>query len=220
MHGWRVMAKSTITNNYARSMQNSPIRHGPTVKIFSRCGCVTGQARRSLHGMFAFAIVDDDELFLARDPLGIKPLYYVEAGRSLAFASEIKALAGAPGPVREFPAGHSYSSSRGFERYYDLETRLAARENGELETIRAIRQTLRRTVHSHLMADVTLGVFLSGGLDSSLISAIVCEEMNGVHSFAVGMDGSADLGYARQMAKHLGTIMVRLYNSRDARHPA
>lgn len=158
-----------------------------------------------LHGMFAFAIVDGDELFLARDPLGIKPLYYVEVGRSLAFASEIKALAGAPGVVREFPAGHTYSSSRGFERYYDLETRLAARPDGELETIRAIRQTLRRTVHSHLMADVTLGVFLSGGLDSSLISAIVCEEMSGVHSFAVGMDGSADLGYARQMARHLGT---------------
>jgi asparagine synthase (glutamine-hydrolysing) len=157
-----------------------------------------------LEGMYAFAIADDNGIYLARDPLGIKPLYYGWDGGTLYFASEIKALQDVITDVQEFPPGHWYSSKRGFVPYYNTQDVLS--RIPEANTTPAdVRAALKRSVHSHLMSDVPLGVFLSGGLDSSIIAAIVAEELPNVHSFSVGMAGSEDLTNARAVAQYIGT---------------
>lgn len=156
-----------------------------------------------LDGMFAFALLDGAELVLARDPLGIKPLYYGWKNGALHFASEIKALQSSVEQILEFPPGHWYSSATGFVSYYDV----ANPNNGQSEapTPSEIRTGLHSAVCKRLMSDVPLGVFLSGGLDSSIIAALVRQELGTVHSFAVGVEGSADLEFARRAALFLGT---------------
>lgn len=157
-----------------------------------------------LQGMFALAILDGNKLFLARDPLGIKPLYFGWAGQTLLFASEIKALQDHVDQVREFPPGYWYQSDRGFVQYYDLHEATALLQRAPV-SFPEIYAQLERAVESHLMADVPIGVFLSGGLDSSIIAALMKCGCQNLTSFAVGMAGSADLLYARQTAKMLGT---------------
>jgi asparagine synthase (glutamine-hydrolysing) len=159
-----------------------------------------------LEGMYAFALVSEDGLFLARDPLGIKPLYYGWDGDTLYFASEIKAIQEMVERVEEFPPGHWYSSQHNFHQYYDVEEKAAEARNDASATTEDVRKQLQQAVQSHLMSDVPLGVFLSGGLDSSIIAALVARELPNLHSFSVGMEGSRDLVYARGVADHLGTI--------------
>ena len=165
------------------------------------------EAVRHLDGMFAFAIADGDQLFAARDPLGIKPLYYGIHNGSFYFASEIKALQESVEHIQEFPPGHYYITKRGFVRYYNMMWvgRDAARIHAQPPQLEAISQTLREAVRKRLMADVPLGVFLSGGLDSSIIAALVAEFLPNVHTFSVGVKGSEDLRYGRMVADYLGT---------------
>ncbi len=159
-----------------------------------------------LDGMFALALLDDDELILARDPLGIKPLYYGWKNGTLYFASEIKALQNAVEQVLEFPPGHWYSSATNTAvPYYNLATAAETAHQDASPTPADLRECLHAAVHKRLMADVPLGVFLSGGLDSSIITAMVRQELGDVHSFAVGVANSADLEFARQAARHLKT---------------
>jgi len=168
----------------------------------------TGAVPR-LDGMFALACDRGDELLLARDPLGVKPLYLAEAGGgAVRFASEMKALQDAPGPIRELPPGCTWSSSEGLRRYYrvpgvaaDVADDLADPE----AAVRAVRAALERAVSKRLMSDVPLGAFLSGGLDSSAIAALAMRAMGDLHTFSVGVEGSDDLEAAREVARHLGT---------------
>jgi len=161
-----------------------------------------------LDGMFAFAIEHKGEIFLARDPLGIKPLYYgkSEDENKFFFASEIKALVGHVSRIKEFPAGHWYHSRLGWHKYYQLEKTIRPFDGLEHETMPEIRSTLRDAVYKRLLADVPVGVSLSGGLDSSIVTALAREETEHLHSFAVGVEGSPDLEAAQQMARHLDTI--------------
>ena len=161
-----------------------------------------------LDGMFAFAIQHNGETFLARDPLGIKPLYYGKSadGKRFFFASEIKALVGHVKRIKEFPAGHWYHSRLGWHKYYQLEKTIDPFEGNESEAVTAIQSTLRMAVYKRLLADVPVGVSLSGGLDSSIVTALAREETEHLHSFAVGVEGSPDLSAARQMSRHLDTI--------------
>ncbi|MBE2270784.1 MAG: asparagine synthase B [Anaerolinea sp.] len=170
---------------------------------YHQCGA---DVMRQLEGMYAFAIRDGEDLLLARDPLGIKPLYFGRSNSTLYFASEIKALQDQVDAPEEFPAGHVYTSRQGMRRYYDLEA--AARRQSEPDrrvTPADVRAQLEEAIISHLMSDVPLGVFLSGGLDSSIIAAVVAREQPNVHSFSVGMAESRDLVYAREVARHIGT---------------
>lgn len=163
----------------------------------------------SLDGMFALAILAPDHVFLARDPLGIKPLYYgTDRHGRLCFASEIKSLLLAAEEVRELPPGCWYHSGQGLHRYYELpEPDFPELDDDDVdETTERVGRVLEASVQKRLMADVPVGVFLSGGLDSSLIAAIARRHTAGkLHSFAVGMTGSADLQAARLVAEHLGT---------------
>lgn len=159
-----------------------------------------------LDGMFAFAIYSKNDFLLARDPLGIKPLYYgKDSEGTLYFASEIKGLLQITDDVKEFPNGHFYTHTRGFERYFRIKTEQEISADEET-LIEELEEKLSKAVQKRLMADVPLGVFLSGGLDSSLIAAMARKYVDGeLHSFAVGIKGSDDLYYSRIVAQHLGT---------------
>ena len=157
-----------------------------------------------LRGMFAFAIMQGEELFLARDPLGIKPLYCGYGDNGICFASEIKALAVVIDDIFEFPAGHWYHSKKGWRAYYEI-TLAPLEVTTEEEIMERIYTTIREAVRLRMIADVPVGVSLSGGLDSSIIAMLASRETEHLYSFAVGMEASEDLKAAREMAKNLGT---------------
>jgi asparagine synthase (glutamine-hydrolysing) len=168
---------------------------------------------KQLDGMFAFAVFDRDDFMMARDPIGIKPLYYGYKKDHLYFSSELGAmtLAGV-GQVHEFPAGHYYTPQEGFVQYYqvpEIEDDLLVdiEKTGQL-----IRETFIKAVKKRLLADpeVPVGSFCSGGLDSSLVAAIAADEIPHLHTFVVGMedeygDVSDDVKAARIAAKHIGS---------------
>ncbi len=175
--------------------------------LFEERGAGTPAA---LGGMFAFAICDDDRLFLARDPIGIKPLYH---GRGVdpsgipftAFASEMKALADRVDELHEFPAGSYFDSRVGFVPYYQVPTAPPVDRTVE-EHVALVRKGLEDAVASHLMSDVPVGAFLSGGLDSSVIAAMARKHVDELHTFSVGLAGSRDIQAARRVAAHIGSI--------------
>jgi asparagine synthase (glutamine-hydrolysing) len=175
--------------------------------LFEECGVGTPAA---LKGMFAFAICGEDHLFLARDPIGIKPLYYGRwtdpVGRPIiAFASEMQPLADWVDDLHEFPPGHYFDSRVGFVRYYEVPTTPPV-ERPVTEHIALVRRGLEEAVMSHLMSDVPVGAFLSGGLDSSLIAAIASQHVDDLHTFSVGVAGASDILAARRVAAHIGSI--------------
>lgn len=163
------------------------------------------EAVARLDGMFAFILVHEDGLIAARDPIGIKPLYMARIDDGLCFASEIKALAAVADNIEEFPAGQVFDSRSGFKAYYRPPSSLP-QDRPLDEMIDGVRTTLDAAVTKRLRSDVPLGAFLSGGLDSSIIAALARQKLDELHTFAVGLEGSADLLAARQVAKHLGTI--------------
>jgi asparagine synthase (glutamine-hydrolysing) len=165
--------------------------------------------------MFAFAILDKDGLFMARDPLGIKPLYCSERDGAFYFASEIKALAEVTNAMYEFPAGYWFHSRLGWRAYFAIDLAIE-NHNGAGDSPEQIRGVLKEAVQKRLLADVPVGISLSGGLDSSIVAALANEETTHLHSFAVGMDGSQDLEAARKMAGILGTQHhERVYSEAD-----
>lgn len=158
-----------------------------------------------LDGMFSLILTDGEELFAARDTVGIKPLYYGYSGDRMVFASELKALCGRATDVQEFPPGSYFHSQTGFHKYRDIPR--AEPENLPVDYwCRLLRETLERAVTKRLMSDVPLGAFLSGGLDSSIIAALARRHMKRLHTFSVGVEGSSDLEAARQVAQHIGSI--------------
>jgi asparagine synthase (glutamine-hydrolysing) len=166
-----------------------------------------------LDGMFSFALFDEENFMLARDPIGIKPLYYGYHNDNLYFTSELGAmsLAGVD-DVHEFPAGHYYTPEEGFVEYYRVPGIGDSLITDCDEASRMIRETFIDSVKKRLLADSTVpvGSFCSGGLDSSIIAAIAAEEIPHLHTFAVGMkDGggneSDDLKAARIAAGHINS---------------
>ncbi|WP_294819704.1 asparagine synthase B [uncultured Flavobacterium sp.] len=163
-----------------------------------------------LDGMFAFVVIDGDDYMAGRDPLGIKPLYYGldERGR-IYFSSEMKSIADQCQTFSTFPPGHYYTPQTGFVKYYRPQWEDAGKAI-EAVDYAAIRETLTQAVEKRLMSDVPVGVLLSGGLDSSLISSIAArlmkEKGQGLRSFSIGLDAMApDAVAARKVAEFLGT---------------
>lgn len=172
------------------------------LRLFEREGAETV---RRLDGMFAFVIQDGPQVFAARDPVGIKPLYYGRRGAGYAFASEIKALIGRADDIREFPPASLFHSATGFRSYYSLpEVAPAAAADDRIESLLAeLRAVLERAVGKWMVSDVPVGAFLSGGLDSSLIAALARRHADPLHTFSVGVSGSRDLEAARHVARHI-----------------
>ena len=177
-----------------------------------------------LSGIFAFVLYDEerDEFLIARDPIGVIPLYIGYDDDGMVYvASELKALEGQCERYEPFLPGHYYWSKQpGMQRYYrrDWMQYDAVKDNDA--SVEAIRDALESAVKRQLMSDVPYGVLLSGGLDSSVISAIAekYSEMRieddsqtkaywpRLHSFAVGLKGAPDLAKARLVADHIGTV--------------
>ncbi|HKN82200.1 MAG TPA: asparagine synthase (glutamine-hydrolyzing), partial [Pyrinomonadaceae bacterium] len=193
-----------------------------------------------LRGMFAFAIWDDQkrELYIARDRVGKKPLYYtVTPGQTLVFGSEIKSilehpdvkrninlealdayftLGYVPDPltifqnVHKLPPGHYLTFSAGrveVQQYWDFKFEPAESRKTE-DYMDELRALLEESVRLRLIADVPLGAFLSGGIDSSTVVALMAQQMNQpVKTFSIGFheDSYNELKYARLTAKKLGT---------------
>ena len=177
-----------------------------------------------LSGIFAFALYDaeKDAFLIARDPIGVIPLYIgFDADGTVYAASELKALEGQCDRYEPFLPGHLYwSREPGMKRWYTRDwMEYEAVKDGPASTL-AVREALMDAVKRQLMSDVPYGVLLSGGLDSSVISAIA-EKYSAMrieddsktrawwprlHSFAVGLKGAPDLDMARLVAEHIGTV--------------
>ena len=177
-----------------------------------------------ISGIFAFALYDEekDAFLIARDPIGVIPLYIgYDSDGTVYVASELKALEGQCERYEPFLPGHYYwSKEPGMKRYYHRDWfEYDAVKNNEAN-VDAIRDALKDSVRRQLMSDVPYGVLLSGGLDSSVISAIAEKfsehriEDNSqtraywprLHSFAVGLKGAPDLAKAKLVADHIGTV--------------
>jgi asparagine synthase (glutamine-hydrolysing) len=205
---------------------------------------------RYLRGMFAFAVWDTKKrhLFIARDRLGVKPLYYRQTSESLAFGSEIKVVlaegiqakfnrqvlpeylafgyvSGAEsfyhGILKLMPGHTMEVSSDGrvnIKPYWDLPITAEDSSHGEAYYIEKYRDLLEQAVSSHLMSDVPLGVFLSGGVDSSAVAALMTK-LRGepVETFSVGYteDAYSELPYARIVAEHLKSVHHEVLVSRE-----
>lgn len=195
-----------------------------------------------LRGMFAFAIWDArrQRLFIARDRLGIKPLYYHLSPGQIAWGSEIKVVLSCPGTgaqfdrtvlpeylafgylsgeqtfysgIRKLMPGHwmeiDPSGQVKIERYWDLPVTQSERSQPESYYVQTFREMLEQAVSSHLMSDVPLGVFLSGGVDSSAVAALMTKIRRApVETFSVGYaeDAYSELPYARVVAQHLNSV--------------
>ena len=178
----------------------------------------------NLSGIFAFVLYDEEEdaFLIARDPIGVIPLYIgYDADGTIYVASELKALEGQCGRYEPFLPGHYYwSKSPGMKRYYHRNWMEYDAVKGNDASVGAVRDALLDAVRRQLMSDVPYGVLLSGGLDSSVISAIaerysekrIEDNMQTraywprLHSFAVGLKGAPDLEKARMVARHIGTV--------------
>ncbi len=183
---------------------------------------------RELDGMFAFAIFSGDDFMLARDPIGIKPLYYGYVGGNLYFTSELGAmtLAGVD-EVHEFPAGYYYTPSEGFVQYYEIPPIQDDLLTDIEEAKQLIRDTFITSVKKRLLADkeIHVGSFCSGGIDSSLVAAIAAEEIPHLHTFVVGMkdasgEESDDLKASRIAAEHIGSTHHELIFTEDEYYEA
>lgn len=177
-----------------------------------------------MNGIFGFTIYDaeKDEYFVARDHMGIIPLYMGwDKNGTFYVASELKALEGTCTKIELFPPGHYLHSSDGeLKKWYsrDWMEYDAVKENET--SIKEIKEALEAAVHRQLMSDVPYGVLLSGGLDSSVTSAIAKKYAQKriesgdtadawypqLHSFSVGLEGSPDLAAAQKVADHIGTV--------------
>lgn len=177
-----------------------------------------------LNGIFGFALydVENDEYFIARDHMGIIPLYIGwDVHGTFYVASELKALEGFCVKIELFPPGHYMSSTDGeFKRWYSRDWMSYENVKENQSSIPELRTALENAVHRQLMSDVPYGVLLSGGLDSSITSALAKKysEMRiesgdqdkawwpRLHSFAIGLEGSPDLAAAKKVADYIDTV--------------
>ena len=177
-----------------------------------------------LSGIFAFVLYDEekDAFLIARDPIGVIPLYIgYDSDGKVYVASELKALEGFCEKYEPFLPGHYYwSKDPGMKRYYKRDWMKYDAVKDNPASVEAIHDALTDAVKRQLMSDVPYGVLLSGGLDSSVISAIAEKfsehriEDNSqtraywprLHSFAVGLKGAPDLAKAKLVADHIGTV--------------
>lgn len=177
-----------------------------------------------LKGMFAFVLYnkEDDTYLIARDHIGIIPLYtgFDEHG-NFYISSEMKALVPICKTVQEFPPGHYLWSKTGeLTQYYQREWRDYDNVKDNETNLDDLKAAFEKAVKSHLMSDVPYAVLLSGGLDSSLVSAVAAKYVakrveDGdksdawwprLHSFAVGLEGAPDLVAAKKVADMIGTV--------------
>jgi asparagine synthase (glutamine-hydrolysing) len=177
-----------------------------------------------LNGIFAFALYDEeqDAYLIGRDHIGIIPLYMGwDKSGNFYVASELKALEGYCSKIQEFPpASYLYSKDGEIKRWWTRDWMDYENVKNNTTSIGELKEAMEQAVHRQLMSDVPYGVLLSGGLDSSVTSALAkkysakrVEEEDKkeawwpqLHSFVIGLEGSPDLAAAKKVADHIGTI--------------
>lgn len=182
-----------------------------------------------LNGIFAFALydVEKDVYIIGRDHIGIIPLYQgTDKYGNYYVASEMKALSGICNKISEFlPGQYYYSKDKEPVKYYTRSWQQYENVKNNKSDILELRNALEEAVHRQMMSDVPYGVLLSGGLDSSIISAVAAryaakrienDDANEawwprLHSFAVGLKGSSDLEKAKIVADHIGSVHHEIY---------
>ncbi len=194
-----------------RSLLNEDLNSNSDAEIILRLYLNFGpEIINKFNGMFSFAIINKDTLFLARDPIGIKPLYYSKNDGIIYFASEIKALSDIGTKIFEFPCGNYWHSEYGFKEYANFSNL----KNPNLRNIPIIKEDLSilkeaiiKSVKFRLISDenVPIGVALSGGLDSSIIAAIARKEKYPLNTFTVGTSESEDLELSKIASDYLNT---------------
>ena len=159
-----------------------------------------------LDGDFAFCLATDNELMLARDAVGVRPLFYGYKDSALYFASEMKALLGLCAQVEELPAGHVYTQRQGLQPFQSLQYSVPEFDSPE-GAARILADLLREAVEMRLKDGNVGGVLLSGGLDSSIIAYLAKEFQPDLKTFTVGtgINDSEDLRRAREVAQYLGS---------------
>jgi asparagine synthase (glutamine-hydrolysing) len=156
-----------------------------------------------MNGPFAVAITDGDDLILARDSLGQAPLYYGTIGGRLCFASEIKAIHDVADDVRPFPPGHYMKGGEITPLPAATETLPADSDAGSIAV--GLLDRLERSVRRRVAHAPRMGVWLSGGLDSSVLASLAVAAGRPVLTFSAGVKGAPDIGFARDVASFLGT---------------
>lgn len=162
-----------------------------------------------LDGVFAFVIVDGDEVMAARDPIGVRPLFW--GCNKIGFCSEAKGLINLM-DVEPFPPGSYWSSSNGYtKQYFDIRE---WRDNGpnpylslmgEKAINKVVRDVLVNAVRKRVLSERPIGCLLSGGLDSSLVAAILKKEIGNLNTYSIGFKDSPDLLAAKKVADHIGS---------------
>lgn len=163
---------------------------------------------KELDGYFAFVLLDGDDAYVARDTIGVRSLYMGYKETEIYVASELKAIHPYSDRIEHFPPGHYWSSKNNENHAYDKinHNRIIIDEYSVV--VKNTRDLLIEAVQKRVNnTERPIGCFLSGGLDSSIITALVCKlSSKPVHTFSIGMAGSVDLYYAQMVAEHLHTI--------------
>ena len=161
------------------------------------------QFAKKLDGDFACAISDNGKLTLARDCVGMKPLYYGHSNGSLCFASEAKSLVDIAADVKEFPPGYVYSQELGFQKYPCQAVETPEFENFE-QAKKVVVQLMQEATEKRMKDNAVGGILLSGGLDSSLIIYMAKQIKPTIEAFTVSMKEGQDLPLARDVVSYLG----------------
>ena len=203
IYNHQILKNTTLNECTFRTQSDSET----IIKLYEKFGVEVCQ---HLDGVFSFIIMDGEKYMVARDPIGVKPLYYgFDAEGAFYTASEMKVIEDQVMKLEAFPPGHYYTKETGFVKYYEPEWEDYRKCQDDLD-YEKLRNSLIEATRKRLMSHVPLGVLLSGGLDSSLISSITArllkEEGKTLHSFSVGLDDSApDVIAAKEVAEFIGT---------------
>lgn len=214
----------TLVDQHGWTMKR--ISHSDCEVIGHACACLgPEEAVKHLDGMFAFVLFSENangevSAFAARDPVGIKPLYYgttLDCASAFVFASELKALVGVvdPATVKAIPPGHYWTPETGLVRYHKpawmFDPNFTPWEHHNQPSDEEIRQAFRAAVSKRMMADVDYGFFLSGGVDSCIVSHVLLPmyrqetgDDRPIPAFTVGMEDSPDLQASVAMVNALG----------------
>jgi len=184
IYNWRSLDPEALDVDQA--LQNLYERQGPAFV-------------NDLDGSFALAIADECGIFVARDTLGISPLYCGDYDGAICFASEVKSLVGWARDIREFPPGHFYHPRTGTKRYGEFTMRQPA-DMHVADAASELRCRLVNAVAKCVCFNGEVGCWLSGGIDSSALAALASLQMSRVKTFSVGAVGAPDLEHARTVA--------------------
>jgi asparagine synthase (glutamine-hydrolysing) len=185
---------------------------GELYETFCRLEIPLAEFFRALDGVFAIILIDSGRVIVGRDPYGVRPLY-TGMGASRCFGSEIKSLTAVCDTIEAFLPGHYQVLEAGQSVTYEAYHTVPFLKNPELDAERAmsaVRESLTQAVQKRLMTDRPVAALLSGGLDSSLIAALLAKELDRcgappLETYSIGMKGSQDLYYARQVADWIGS---------------